>query len=100
MVIYTIKYLIKNNVHLGHYKWECDYRVSYFLLGIRNSIHIINVYNSLYILKRIMYIIYNVALINQKVLIVNNINFKIESVLNTFDKKICDILMKNELVVY
>ena len=86
MIIFTIKTLIKYNVHIGHYKWECDYRLSYLLLGIRNSIHIINIYNTIYVLKRILYIIYNLGVINQRILIVNNINFKLKSFLDNLNK--------------
>lgn len=87
MIIYTLKQLIKNNVHLGHYVWECDYRLIFFLLGVRNSIHIINIYNTLYMLKCLIYTIYNLGLINQRVLLVNNINYNIPSLLNKFNKK-------------
>lgn len=76
-MLYTIKQFIKNGVHLGHYKWECDYRLSYFLLGLRNSIHIINLYYTLFILKQALYISYNICLLGQKLLIANNIGYKI-----------------------
>lgn len=76
-MIYTIKQFIKSGVHLGHYKWECDYRLSYFLLGLRNSIHIINLYYTLFILKQGLYIAYNVCLLNQRLLIANNVGFKL-----------------------
>lgn len=87
MIIYTIKQLIKSNVHLGHYKWESDYKLVYFLLGIRNSIHIINIYNTLYILKCLLYNIYNLGLINQRVLVVNNVNFPLKSKADELNKK-------------
>lgn len=76
-MIYTIKQFIKSGVHLGHYKWECDYRLSYFLLGLRNSVHIINLYYTLFILKQSLYIAYNMCVLNQRILIANNINFKL-----------------------
>lgn len=76
-MIYTIKQFIKSGVHLGHYKWECDYRLSYFLLGLRNSIHIINLYYTLFILKQGLYIAYNICLLNQRLLIANNVGFKL-----------------------
>ena len=76
-MIYTIKQFIKSGVHLGHYKWECDYRLSYFLLGIRNSVHIINLYYTLFILKQGLYVAYNVSLLNQRILIANNVGFKL-----------------------
>lgn len=82
-MIYTIKQFIKSGVHLGHYKWECDYRLSYFLLGLRNSIHIINLYYTLFILKKALYIAYNMCILNQKILVVNNVGYKLN--LN-FDK--------------
>ena len=76
-MIYTIKQLIKHGVHLGHYKWECDYRLSYFLLGIRNSVHIINLYYTLFVLKQVLYIVYNTCLLGHRMLIVNNIGYKV-----------------------
>lgn len=76
-MIYTIKQFIKSGVHLGHYKWECDYRLSYFLLGLRNSVHIINLYYTLFILKQSLYIAYNMCVLNQRILIANNINFRL-----------------------
>jgi len=76
-MIYTIKQFIKSGVHLGHYKWECDYRLSYFLLGIRNFIHIINLYYTLFILKQSLYVAYNICILNQRILIANNVGFKL-----------------------
>lgn len=77
-MIYTIKQLIKHGVHLGHYKWECDYRLSYFLLGLRNSVHIINLYYTLFILKQVLYIAYNICLLGHKIFIVNNVGYKLD----------------------
>jgi small subunit ribosomal protein S2 len=85
-MIYTIKQFIKSGVHLGHYKWECDYRLSYFLLGIRNSIHIINLYYTLFILKKALYIAYNISLLNQKIFIVNNIDYNLKLNINKINK--------------
>ena len=82
-MLYTIKQFIKSGVHLGHYKWECDYRLSYFLLGIRNSVHIINLYYTLFILKQGLYIAYNICMLNQRLLIANNVGYKLSV---TFDK--------------
>lgn len=48
-----------------------------FLLGLRNSIHIINLYYTLFILKQALYISYNICLLGQKLLIANNIGYKI-----------------------
>lgn len=76
-MLYTIKQFIKSGVHLGHYKWECDYRLSYFLLGIRNSVHIINLYYTLFVLKQGLYIAYNVCMLNQRILVANNIGYKL-----------------------
>jgi len=75
--LYTIKQFLKSGVHLGHYKWECDYRMSYFLMGIRNFIHIINLYYTLLILKRGLYIAYNVCILNQRILVANNVGYKL-----------------------
>ena len=76
-MIYTIKQFIKSGVHLGHYKWECDYRLSYFLLGMRNFVHIINLYYTLFILRQGLYIAYNVCLLNQRILVANNVGYKL-----------------------
>ncbi len=76
-MLYTIKQFIKNGVHMGHYKWECDYRLSYFLLGMRNSIHIINLYYTLFILKQALYVSYNICLLGQKLLVVNDFGYPI-----------------------
>lgn len=86
MFIYSIRQLLKSNVHLGHYKWNSDYRLTYFFLGLRNSIYIINLYHSLYILKCLIYNIYNLGLLNQRILIVNNVNFKILRISDNFEK--------------
>lgn len=86
-MIYTIKQFIKSGVHLGHYKWECDYRLSYFLLGMRNSIHIINLYYTLFILKKSLYIAYNMCILNQKILIVNNAGYKLKLNFNKINQK-------------
>ena len=51
--------------------------MSYFLLGLRNSIHIINLYYTLFILKQGLYIAYNICLLNQRLLIANNVGFKL-----------------------
>lgn len=76
-MIYTIKQFIKSGVHLGHYKWECDYRLSYFLLGIRNSVHIINLYYTIFILRQGLYIAYNICMLNQRILVANNVGYKL-----------------------
>jgi ribosomal protein S2 len=86
-MIYTIKQFIKSGVHLGHYKWECDYRLSYFLLGIRNSVHIINLYYTLFILKKALYIAYNVSLLNQKIFVVNNASYDLKLNFSNINKK-------------
>ena len=86
-MIYTIKQFIKSGVHLGHYKWECDYRLSYFLLGIRNSIHIINLYYTLFILKKALYISYNMSILNQKILVVNNVGYNLDLNFEKIDQK-------------
>lgn len=86
-MIYTIKQFIKSGVHLGHYKWECDYRLSYFLLGLRNSIHIINLYYTLFILKKALYIAYNMCILNQKLLVVNNASYKLDLNFNKINQK-------------
>ena len=82
-MIYTIKQFIKSGVHLGHYKWECDYRLSYFLLGVRNFIHIINLYYTLFILKQGLYIAYNACILHQRLLVANNVGYKLSV---TFEK--------------
>jgi ribosomal protein S2 len=92
-MLYTIKQFIKYGVHLGHYKWECDYRLSYYLLGVRNSIHILNLYYTLFILKQALYITYNVCLLNQKLLIANNVNYKLKSIFEDINK----IINQNQL---
>ena len=85
-MLYTIKQFIKYGVHLGHYKWECDYRLSYYLLGVRNSIHILNLYYTLFILKQALYITYNVCLLGQKLLVANNANYKLKSIFEDINK--------------
>lgn len=75
MFVYSIRQLIKYNVHLGHFKWISDNRVSYFFLGLRNCLYIINLYCTLYILKCFIYNVYNLGLIDQRVLVVNNVHF-------------------------
>ena len=72
MINYNFKQLIKKGVHLGHYKWESDYKLSFFLLGLRNSLHIININYTIYVLRRVLHIVYNVSKLSQKILIVNN----------------------------
>jgi ribosomal protein S2 len=86
-MIYTITQFIKSGVHLGHYKWECDYRLSYFLLGIRNSVHIINLYYTLFILKKALYIAYNISLLNHKMFVVNNANYNLKLNFGEINKK-------------
>lgn len=86
-MIYTLKQFIKHGVHLGHYKWECDYRLAYFLLGMRNSIHIINLYYTLFILKQALYITYNMCVTGQKILVVNNVGYKLDSKFEKIDQK-------------
>lgn len=72
MINYNFKQLIKKGVHLGHYKWECDYKISFFLLGLRNSLHIINLNYTMYLLRRVLYVVYNISKLNQKILLINN----------------------------
>ena len=86
-MIYTIKQFIKSGVHLGHYKWECDYRLSYFLLGIRNSVHIINLYYTLFILQKALYVAYNMSILNQKLLIVNNAGYNLKLNFEKIDQR-------------
>lgn len=86
-MIYTIKQFIKSGVHLGHYKWECDYRLSYFLLGMRNSVHIINLHYTLFILRQGMHIAYNVCMLNQRILIANNVGYKLSVSFEKIDKE-------------
>jgi ribosomal protein S2 len=86
-MIYTIKQFIKSGVHLGHYKWECDYRLSYFLLGIRNSVHIINLYYTLFILKKALYVAYNMSVLNQKLLVVNNAGYNLKLNFEKIDQR-------------
>lgn len=89
-MLYTLKQFIKHGVHLGHYKWECDYRLSYFLLGMRNSIHIINLFYTLFILKQALYIAYSICITNQKLLVANNVGYKLVSIfekINNVNKK-------------
>jgi len=92
-MLYTIKQFIKYGVHLGHYKWECDYRLSYYLLGIRNSIHILNLYYTLFILKKALYITYNICLLGHKLLVANNANYKLKSLFEDINK----IVNQNQL---
>lgn len=77
MINFNIKQLIQKGVHLGHYKWECDYKVSYYLLGLRNFLHILNLNYTIYILKRVLYIVYYISKLNQKILIINNNSYNI-----------------------
>lgn len=77
MINYSLRQLIKKGVHLGQYKWECDYKISFFLLGLRNSLHIINLNYTLYILRRVLYIVYSISKLNQKILIINNNEYNV-----------------------
>ena len=86
-MIYYLREFIKYGVHIGHYKWECDYRLSYFLLGIRNSIHIINLYYTLFILKQGLYIAYNMCVLGQKLLVANNVGYKLNSFFEKINQK-------------
>lgn len=86
MFVYSIRQLINYNVHIGHYKWVSDFRISYFFLGLRNFIYIINLYFTLYTLKSVIYNLYNLGLINQRILIVNNVNYPISSMYNDIEK--------------
>lgn len=79
MFIYNISQLIRYNVHIGHYKWNSDYRITYFFLGLRNFIYIINLYYTLYTLKSVIYNFYNLGILDQRILVVNNINFPVSS---------------------
>lgn len=90
MINFNIKQLIQKGVHLGHYKWECDYKISYYLLGLRNFLHILNINYTIYILKRILYLVYYISKLNQKILLINN-NFY-NNLINKFynyDKNFC-----------
>lgn len=86
MLIFTLKQFIRYGVHLGHYKWESDYRLSYFLLGVRNFVHIINIYYTLYALKKSLHIIYNNGLLNQRLLVVNNSGYNLKLNYNKIQK--------------
>ena len=85
MINYSFHQLIKKGVHLGHYKWECDYKLAYYLLGLRNLLHIINLNYTLYVLRRVFYIISKVITLNQKVLSINNNEYNLY--LNYYGKK-------------
>lgn len=72
MINYNFKQLVKKGVHLGHYQWDTDYKISFYLLGLRNNLHIININYTIYILKRVLHIIWNISKFNQKILLINN----------------------------
>jgi len=86
MLSYALRELVRYNVHIGHYYWECDFRLDYFLIGYRNLIHIINLFNTIYNLKKILFIIYNLGLTKQRILLVNNINYELKSNLHKLNK--------------
>lgn len=94
MLSYVLKELVKYNVHLGHYYWECNNLLGYFLLGIRNLINIINIYNTIYNLKKILYIVYNLGLVKQRILLANNIHYPIKSYLHKLNKNLIHINKK------
>lgn len=94
MLAYTLKELIRYNVHLGHYYWECNNLLGYFLLGTRNLINIINIYNTIYNLKKMLYIVYNLGVIRQRILVANNINYPIKSYLHKLNKNFIHINKK------
>ena len=101
---YTLKKCIKYGLHIGHYKWECDYKLSYFLLGLRNKIHIINIYYTLHTIRKVLYLIYNIGLISQKILLVNNygfiINNKENNKLQYINKKWIGGILTNQKHIY
>ncbi len=84
MVFYK---LIRYNVHIGHYYWETNYIQGYMVIGLRNLISIINLYNTIYNIKRILYIINSLGIEKQRILLTNNINYKTtRNFLHEFDK--------------
>lgn len=94
MLSYILKELVRYNVHLGHYYWECNNLLGYFLLGTRNLINIINVYNTIYNLKKILYIVFNLGIIKQRILLTNNIHYPIKSYLHKLNKDLIYINKK------
>jgi len=77
-------------VHIGHYYWEINSVQGYMVMGIRNLISIINIYNTIYSLKRVLFIIYNLSARKQRILLANNINYEI-------NRNFLHILDKNKL---
>lgn len=94
MLSYILKELVRYNVHLGHYYWECNNLLGYFLLGTRNLINIINIYNTIYNLRKILYIVFNLGIIKQRILLTNNIHYPIKSYLHKINKDLIYINKK------
>ena len=72
MLNYSFSEMIKKGTHIGHYIWDSDNKLTYYILGERNSLQIINLHYTLYILRRVFYILTNIIIVNQKMLSVNN----------------------------
>lgn len=87
LTLILIQRLLDCGMQWGHWKWECDYRLSCFLLGLRNYIHIINLFYTLFILKQALYVTYNMCISHQKILVANDIGYKFDMTFEKIDVK-------------
>lgn len=69
---YSLQTLIAHDVHLGHYYKKWNPKMSPYLLGIRNDLHIIDLEKTVIMLKRALHAVRTAARENAQILFVSN----------------------------
>lgn len=87
-----ISNLLKYNAHLGHNIKYQNYKLSKFIYGVINNISVINVEYTLYQLKKILYLSYDVASNRGNITIIDKDTQGIKPGFITNNKQYSDII--------
>jgi small subunit ribosomal protein S2 len=71
MIKFSLKQLFNFNIHVGHAVNRWNPKAAAYLYGMRNNIHIINLENTLYMLRRALFFISDVIQARGNLLVVN-----------------------------
>jgi small subunit ribosomal protein S2 len=83
----TIKQLIKTGIHIGHQKNRWNTKMSSNILGIIKDIHILNIEETIIMLRIILNVLKEIIINRRNILIINNNIKNIDNVIKRISNK-------------